>query len=591
MDMAVNVENAAAPAPLWAALRLWLIAPPLGVAFVGLAAWLQRGFWLNSCPGQIGADCDGRWFDLQRVFLAETILCLAACAVAVLAFRGLEPNAFGHALRQEKLAKCLALFACALALAGPLLAAWFVLGRFANSGDEYSYLFQARTFADWRLWRDAPVLGSDLIPNRTWIVDGKWISQYPPGWAAVLAAGSRLGLPIWTINPLIGAASVAALAMFCRRVAASWTSALLVLLYAATPFYVLNAASYFPHVFSSLLILVLCLCLQGEDATRGRLIAAGASLGALAATRYFDILALIPALLMWLWAAKPGDRPRRIGLLAAGFAPFVALLALYQAALLGSPFRSTYSVINSPDTFLSLDPALLAVGPLVAAVRLAELALWTSPLLLLAYGASLAAKWRTRSFAFYDLIFPSFVVAYLAFANFGGNRYGPRYYLDALPLAVATIATAAPAAAIAPRLAAPLAPVGISAFVLYLVAAWPLAAAGFARQIWSRQEPFRLAAEAGLAHAVVIEETTSGAGLVLPDLVRNPPSMDAPVLYARAGADVAAIREAFAERSIWRYSRPDPAKPGRLIRLSSPVERSETGEGDRPKAGGGGFGG
>lgn len=564
-----NLEKTAAPAPQGAALRLGLVAPALGLAFVGLAAWLQRGFWLNSCPGQIGADCDGRWFDLQRVFLAETILCLAACAGAVLALRGVKTAPFGQAAHQERLAKRLAVLACALALAGPLLAAWFVLDRFANSGDEYSYLFQARTFAQFRLWRDAPALGADLIPNRTWIVDGKWISQYPPGWALVLAAGCRLGLPIWTINPLIGAASVAALALFCRRVSASWTSALAVLLYAATPFYVLNAASYFPHVFSSLLILILCLCLQAENGTKGRLIAAGASLGALAATRYFDILALIPALLMWLRAAKPGDRLRRLGLLAAGFAPFVALLALYQAAVLGSTFRSTYSVINSPDTFLSLDPSLLAVGPLVAAVRLAELGLWTSPLLLLAYGASLAAKWRGRSLAFYDLIFPSFVIAYLAFANFGGNRYGPRYYLDAFPLAVATIASAAPAvAAMAPRLAGRLAPVGAAAFVLYLIAVWPLAAAGFARQIWARQEPFRLAAEAGLADAVIIEATTSGAGLVLPDLVRNPPSMDAPVLYARAGADEAAIRKAFPERSIWRYSRADPAKPGRLLRVS-----------------------
>ncbi|HLJ72693.1 MAG TPA: hypothetical protein VKU03_15350 [Roseiarcus sp.] len=569
--MAVNLEKAAVPAPQWAALRLWLLAPALGLAFVGLAAWLQRGFWLNSCPGQIGADCDGRWFDLHRVFFAETILCLAACAVAAFAVHSVGMNLSGQAVHREKQARRLAVFACALALAGPLLTAWFVLHRFANSGDEYSYIFQARTFAGLRLWENPPALGVDLIPNRTFIFDGKWISQYPPGWAFVLAAGSRLGLPPWTINPLIGAASVAALALFCRRVAASWTSALAVLLYAATPFYVLNAASYFPHVFSSLLVLLLCLCLQGDEGGKTRLLAAGACLGALAATRYFDVLALIPALSMWLRTAKPADWPRRIGLLAAGFAPFVALLGLYQAVLLGSPFRSTYSVINSPDTFLSLDPSLLAISPLVAAVRLGELALWTSPLLLLAYFASLAAKWKTRSFAFYDLIFPSFVIAYLAFANFGGNRYGPRYYLDAFPLAVATIASASPSlAARAPRAFARLAPIGVAVFVLYLVAVWPLAAAGFSRQIWARQEPFRLAAEAGLANAIVIEDTTGGPGLVLPDLVRNPPSMDAPVLYARAGADVGAIREAFPERSIWRYSRADPAKPGRLIRLPPP---------------------
>jgi hypothetical protein len=44
--------------------------------------------------------------------------------------------------------------------------------------------------------------------------------------------------------------------------------------------------------------------------------------------------------------------------------------------------------------------------------------------------------------------------------------------------------------------------------------------------------------------------------------------MDAAVLYARAGTDVGAIRKAFPERSIWRYSRRDPTQPGQLVRLT-----------------------
>ena len=48
------------------------------------------------------------------------------------------------------------------------------------------------------------MLGTDLIPFRTWIFESKWISQYPPGWPMVLATGLLLGLPAWVMNALLG---------------------------------------------------------------------------------------------------------------------------------------------------------------------------------------------------------------------------------------------------------------------------------------------------------------------------------------------------------------------------------------------------
>lgn len=541
-------------------LVLLALAPP----FVLLAFWLRRGFWLNSCPGQIGADCPGQWVDLAWTFASETFLCLTLVALLALV-RGRSPLPLAIMRERRRWATWLILFAVVVALIAPLLVARFTLDRFPNSGDEYSYLFQARAFADFQLWRIPPVLGDALIPSRTFVFEGKWLSQYPPGWALVLAAGSLLNLPLWTINAIVGATSVAALAILCRRLADPQRAAIAAALYALTPFYVMNAASYFPHAFSSLLILGLCLCLYANqpDDRRARLVAAGACLGALAATRYFDLIALIPALLAWLFSTERAGRLRRIVLMSAGFLPFAALLALYQNLVLGSPFRSSYAIINSPDTFISLDPLLLAVGPLVTGLRLGEFALWTSPLLLIAYGVSFAAKARARSLAFYDLIFPGFVLAYLAFANFGGNRYGPRYYFDAYPLIFVTIASTRLSAPIARALA----PAALLTFLLYLLSAWPLTLTSFSRQIFARQEPYRLAAETGLSNAVVVLDATN-PGLILPDLVRNPPSMDAPVLYARAGADIEALHSAFPARAIWVYHREASDTPGKLAPLA-----------------------
>ena len=101
--------------------------------------------------------------------------------------------------------------------------------------------------------------------------------------------------------------------------------------------------------------------------------------------------------------------------------------------------------------------------------------------------------------------------------------------------------------------------------LLYFVGTWPLVLTAFQNQVFSRQEPFRLVQQAVTGNAIVILDTSSGLGLHDWDLVRNPPAMDAAVLYARSGSDIAALRKAFPERAIWRYSRRDPMQPGQLL--------------------------
>jgi hypothetical protein len=149
----------------------------------------------------------------------------------------------------------------------------------------------------------------------------------------------------------------------------------------------------------------------------------------------------------------------------------------------------------------------------------------------------------------------------------GGYRYGPRYYFDAFPLMIVTIVSAIPA--VKARLDRPMGrailPIASIACLLYLLGTWPLVLTGFRREVWAREEPFRLVAQARLKNAIVIQDTATHPGLTPSDLVRNPPSMDAAVLYARSGTDIGALRKVFPERSIWRYSRPDPARAGELV--------------------------
>ena len=201
--------------------------------------------------------------------------------------------------------------------------------------------------------------------------------------------------------------------------------------------------------------------------------------------------------------------------------------------------------------------------------RVAELALWASPILLIAYCGCLLLKLRDRKLAYYDLVFPSFLFAY-AIADLGGNRYGPRYCFEAFPLMMVTIVSALPS--VTARVDRPtdrsMLPLALVACLLYLLGTWPLVLTGFRLEVFSRQEPFRLATQAVSGNAIVILDTKSAMGLHYWDLVRNPPSMDTTVLYARSETDIGALRKAFPERSIWRYSRLDPTQPGQLVRVT-----------------------
>src|SRR5215467_9981105 len=77
--------------------------------------------------------------------------------------------------------------------------------RFANSGDDYAYLFQARLFASGQLYAQDPIFDRSHPLNRyvatLCLTDfqGRRFSKYPPGWSILLAAGTTLGVE-WLVS-------------------------------------------------------------------------------------------------------------------------------------------------------------------------------------------------------------------------------------------------------------------------------------------------------------------------------------------------------------------------------------------------------
>lgn len=472
----------------------------------------------------------------------------------------------GEALPGRRVLHGIAGLALVLALALPLVTARLVLDGFANSGDEFAFLWQARAYGEGRIWYEPPPLDAAFAALRTWIYDGRWVGQYPPGWPLLLGIGTALGVPAWAVNPLLGLLLALLLLLTLRRAAGLGVAVAVTSIFVLTPFFVLNAGSYFSHVATAGLVLAFVVLGQRylETGAAWSAVICGMTLGAMGVVRPLNAVLLgllLAAGLIW--------RRRRIErsdlLIVAAGLPFLAGLLIYQQIAMGHPLISTYAADHlSPQFRFRLN----RWGVLLQIRQMEELLAWTAPGLGLLFLGALAVKLQRRRLAFYDLALPLFGLAYLVQGWDGGNRYGPRYYFDIFPLMMLTIGTAAATFGTpSPKLRQIALHVSL-AIAIHAAAALPYLARLHATIVAERQDPYRLAADAALSNAVVIIE--SGAGAVSSmqpyDLNRNFPPLDAPVLYASGpAASPSAVRAKFPERDIWIYRRPPGAPSGELI--------------------------
>ena len=102
------------------------------------------------------------------------------------------------------------LLIAAIFLVEALLVHFLLAQRFPLSGDDYSYLYQAKLFASGKLSAEDPIYNPSLPFYgciETYCLrdyQGHRFSKYPPGWPALLAVGVKLGVP-WLVDPLLGA--------------------------------------------------------------------------------------------------------------------------------------------------------------------------------------------------------------------------------------------------------------------------------------------------------------------------------------------------------------------------------------------------
>ncbi len=334
------------------------------------------------------------------------------------------------------------------AFAGTLLIEVAAESWWPNSGDEYGYTFLAKTLLHGRVWNPPPPAPVIFDPNWIFVRDGKWFSQYPPAWPALLAPFLAAGAG-WLVNPLLTLAMGVLAARIFRLLAVQETVArALLFLLLFSPFVLFNGASLFAHTMSAALVLA-CVWLQMLDEARPAgltKLGIGCAFGLQLLTRYeVLVLTAVPFVIDRLWFRRAAFL-RDAAVMALGGLPAFVLFAAYNMAITGNPlltpiaWASTGARLGFWGKHVQFGDALLQ-AVLRTLYRAGGFFEFTSPLLACLAAAALVVKLRSGTVRWYDGLLPVAVVFFFFYPSNAGHEFGPRYWFFAWPTAVLTIAT------------------------------------------------------------------------------------------------------------------------------------------------------
>jgi hypothetical protein len=356
----------------------------------------------------------------------------------------------------KRLTRAGLVWAAASASAATLFAT--LLSRLVFAGlphvaDSIVQVFQARIFADGRLWVPSPPL-REFFDYSHMINDGRWYSQYPPGHALLLVPGVWLGAP-WLTNPILGGLSVFAIFLLARELFDEMTARIAAILGVLSPFLIFMASEFMSHV-SGLCTLTFFLFFYFRMTRTGHIrsgMAAGACLGFAVLIRPYTAFAMaLPAGIQTTWLLYK-DRFRLLypvlALTVGGFLG-VVLFGLYNWRTTGDPFLPGYIKLYGPSVGLGFGkgiwtpPHTLARGLGAAWSNVASInsQLFGWPLTSLWALAVALLPWTSRDRR--DLGLRLFLASFplcllLAYVFFWNHDlcFGPRYLYEALgPLLV-----------------------------------------------------------------------------------------------------------------------------------------------------------
>jgi hypothetical protein len=289
--------------------------------------------------------------------------------------------------------------------------------------------------------------------------NGHRFGKYQLPWPVVLSFGIRLGARN-LVNPILAGLCIWLTYLLVRKLRDKRTGLIAAVLLAASPFFLINAATLLSHVFSLFLTLVFIIGWLDAIGERNDIPSwlpigtAGLSLALLVLSRPLTALGItFPFVLHAAFLLLRGSRRQKISILSIGLI-VVALLPihfLWQYALTGNSLKNPYTLVWPYDT-IGFGPGIgrqsggyqlrMAIGNARSSLYVGffDLFGWSHySWVLLPVG--LVASLRDRKSLLVGTTAITIVAAY-ALYWIGSNLFGPRYYYEALPACVLLTAAA-----------------------------------------------------------------------------------------------------------------------------------------------------
>jgi hypothetical protein len=397
-----------------------------------------------------------------------------------------------------------------------------LLQHFPNSGDEQSWMFEAKVLASGKLYvrnalyDESHELNKFIQSDGLLDYHGRRFSKYPPGWPMLLALGV-LAHAMWLVNPVLGAVTVALMLIYARDhfgPESVWKTWLLVTL---CSFFCVFAANYQSQASTMTFLFGAFFAYDQANRRTGaqRIILtalAGALLGYAALIRYLDWCALMLWIVFDLFRRK--EQNRLIPFLAA-FGAIASWHLIYNTLTIGAPLALPVSIYGRTHPHVFDRLVVSWEGFKVTQIRLTRLIRVFPPVLLLGFwfakrvslkeGKSLLALFALNAFAYFFFVM-----------GIGGP--GPRFFLSYFPfLILATVELI--------QLGAANQLIRKAAFVAICLLF--VGSCEFGREVassvYERMDLARTVARIDSKKIIVLESCVDG--MEIADLIRNPPEL------------------------------------------------------------------
>ncbi len=243
-----------------------------------------------------------------------------------------------------------------LASVATVMTAWFVFPHGTADLDEVSYQVQANALGDGHLTLPPATYDPFFRPYLSGLRGDRVVFKYQPEWPALVATSDRTFGSSLPLRAALGGGGVLAVAWLAWEVARDRRVAMLAAaLTVASPFTWVESASLLSYQLLFVLVVAAAAALIRTLNTgkRGSGVIAGVLVGLAVLHRPFDAVLVVGPVVVYVgwWAWRLGKFGRlALGVIAGVVAPLV-LLAGYNQAVMGAPWRLPFGVTGGIDTF------------------------------------------------------------------------------------------------------------------------------------------------------------------------------------------------------------------------------------------------